>query len=49
MRLSKFSDEVVQTLGIDPKYNLLKKGSYPMQIDGNVVKITLTLTEDTKN
>lgn len=44
-----FDDQVVQTLGIAPKYNLLKKGNYPMTIDGNVVKITLTLEEGAKN
>lgn len=44
----KFTNEVLQTLGIDPKYNLLKKGSYPLQINDNVVKITLTLTENNK-
>ncbi|MEM0517996.1 MULTISPECIES: hypothetical protein [Aequorivita] len=40
-----FDSEVVQALGLVPKYKLLKKGSYPMQIEENVVKITLTLAE----
>ncbi len=41
----KFSDAVIQALGMDIKFNLLKKGSYPMTIDENAVKITLTLSE----
>ena len=44
----KFSDAVIQALGMDIKFNLLKKGSYPMTIDENAVKITLTLSEGGK-
>ena len=44
-----FSDEVLETLGIDSKYNLLREGVYPMRIDKDFVKITLTLTEVSKN
>lgn len=40
-----FGSEVVQALGLAPKYKLLKKGSYPMVIEAAVVKITLTLSE----
>lgn len=44
----KFDSEVLKELGLSLKYNLLKKGSYPMLIDDNYVKITLTLSEGGK-
>lgn len=45
----QFNAEVVQALEIDPKYNLLKKSSYPMTIDKYIVKITLTLIAGDKD
>lgn len=45
----EMSKAVVEELGLQAKYNLLKKGKYPMIIEDNVVKITLTLTAGPKN
>lgn len=44
----QFNNDVLEVIGIDPKYNLLKTGNYPMQIKEDEVIITLTLTERSK-
>lgn len=43
-----FGNDVLKALGIDGKYNLLKKGNYPMSIDESEVKITLVLVKNGK-
>ena len=43
-----FGNDVLKALDIDLKYNLLKKGNYPMSIDESEVKITLVLVKDYK-
>ena len=37
--------QTLQLLGIDPKYNTLKKGKYPLAITPDAIKITLQLWE----
>ncbi len=43
-----FGKDVLKALDIDVKYNLLKKGNYPMIINESEVKITLFLVKDHK-
>ena len=37
--------QTLQLLEINPKYNTLKKGKYPLHFSDNNIKITLTLSE----
>lgn len=44
----EFSNDVLKTLGVNPRFNLLKTGNYPMSIDETEVKIILTLSKGGK-
>lgn len=42
-------DQLIADYKLNPEYNTVKSGNYPMEVVGNEVIIILTLTKSTKN